>query len=346
MVVSSRCARRDRRVAGVEQREAAGAVGRFHHAGLEAALPDGRGLLVAGDAEDADRRRRTDPAASCRNRRRSRAPPAAARPARRTARAAPRPIGRCGCRAAACAPHWWRRSRAPCRRSAATAGSVSTVPKASLPGLRRLARARHVVEQPGDLGRREIRIEQQPGALGDQLLVARRARSAAQASAVRRSCQTMALWIGLPVARSQTIVVSRWLVMPIAATSFAATPALAIAARTVATDGGPDFLRVVLDPAGRADRSAETPAARSPTGASASSNTIARVEVVPWSMARRWLGNVGLRTRLDYSAAARPLVSMNRVERRDGLRRRDASPSLDRRHSTSSAVSAHSWRIR
>ena len=59
--------------------------------------------------------------------------------------------------------------------------------------------------------------------------------SAAQASCVRRSCQTIALWIGLPVARSQMIVVSRWLVMPIAATSSAVTSALAIAARAVAT---------------------------------------------------------------------------------------------------------------
>ena len=61
------------------------------------------------------------------------------------------------------------------------------------------------------------------------------ARSAAQASAVRRSCQTMALWIGLPLTRSQTIVVSRWLVMPMPAMSLAATPAFAIASRTVAT---------------------------------------------------------------------------------------------------------------
>jgi hypothetical protein len=38
--------------AGVEQREAAGAVGRFHHARREARLPDGRGLLVAGHAAD------------------------------------------------------------------------------------------------------------------------------------------------------------------------------------------------------------------------------------------------------------------------------------------------------
>ena len=60
-------------------------------------------------------------------------------------------------------------------------------------------------------------------------------RSAAQASAVRRSCQTMAWWIGRPVARSHTIAVSRWLVMPMPAISFASTPARAIAARTVAT---------------------------------------------------------------------------------------------------------------
>jgi hypothetical protein len=41
--------------------------------------------------------------------------------------------------------------------------------------------------------------------------------------AVRRSCQTMALQIGCPVVRSQTTVVSRWLVIPMAATSAALT---------------------------------------------------------------------------------------------------------------------------
>ncbi len=46
---------------------------------------------------------------------------------------------------------------------------------------------------------------------------------------MRRSCQTIALWIGRPLARSQTTTVSRWLVMPIAATSRAATPARASA---------------------------------------------------------------------------------------------------------------------
>ena len=40
--------------AGVEQREATGAVGRFHHAGREAGLADGRSLLVAGNAANGD----------------------------------------------------------------------------------------------------------------------------------------------------------------------------------------------------------------------------------------------------------------------------------------------------
>ena len=44
-----------RRGAGVEQREAAGAVGRLDHARREAGLADGGGLLVAGDAGDRDR---------------------------------------------------------------------------------------------------------------------------------------------------------------------------------------------------------------------------------------------------------------------------------------------------
>ena len=39
-----------------------------------------------------------------------------------------------------------------------------------------------------------------------------------QKGAVRRHCQTMALWMGSPVRRSQRMVVSRWLVMPMAAT--------------------------------------------------------------------------------------------------------------------------------
>ena len=55
-----------------------------------------------------------------------------------------------------------------------------------------------------------------------------------QKEAVRRSCHTMALQIGLPEAASQTMVVSRWLVMPMATISQPRTCATAslTAART------------------------------------------------------------------------------------------------------------------
>ena len=77
MVVRSRLRETTGSGAGVEQGEAAGAIGRFHHAGREAGLPDGGGLLVAGDAADRD-----GPAEQLRRgraemRRRSPGPPAA-----------------------------------------------------------------------------------------------------------------------------------------------------------------------------------------------------------------------------------------------------------------------------
>ena len=62
-----------------------------------------------------------------------------------------------------------------------------------------------------------------------------RSACSAQKAAVRRSCQTMAGAMGSPLARSQITVVSRWLVMPSAAMSAAATPACASAPRTQAT---------------------------------------------------------------------------------------------------------------
>jgi hypothetical protein len=54
------------------------------------------------------------------------------------------------------------------------------------------------------------------------------------ASRVRVSCQTIALYTGLPVAFSQTTAVSRWFVIPIAVRSDAATPPLSIAPRITA----------------------------------------------------------------------------------------------------------------
>ena len=56
-----------------------------------------------------------------------------------------------------------------------------------------------------------------------------------QSCAVRRSCQTMARCSGASLRRLQSATVSRWLVMPTAATSFPETPARASARRSVET---------------------------------------------------------------------------------------------------------------
>ena len=111
---------------------------------------------------------------------------------------------------------------------------LSTVPKASLPWL---ARSR----APGTLSSiQRILVAEKYESIGKPVFsrtMASRPRSfsSSQKSAVRRSCQTMALYTGRPVSRSQTMVVSRWLVMPMAAidapfnpacvTASAATPA-------------------------------------------------------------------------------------------------------------------------
>ena len=50
-----------------------------------------------------------------------------------------------------------------------------------------------------------------------------------QYSLVRRHCQTMAWWMGSPVTLSQTMAVSRWLVMPMAAMSAAVAPIFCMA---------------------------------------------------------------------------------------------------------------------
>ena len=82
---------------------------------------------------------------------------------------------------------------------------LSTVPAASSPASA-VAGAGDVVEQPGDLGGREIGVEHQPGRSAIQ---PRRSRCRSQKAAVRRSCQTRAGPIAWPVFRSQTTVVSR-----------------------------------------------------------------------------------------------------------------------------------------
>ena len=83
--------RRHRLGAGVEQHEAAGAVGVLRRARLEAGLAEERRLLIAGIAGDGNRPRRTAPDRSGRRPRSTTAPPAASRAARRAASAARRP---------------------------------------------------------------------------------------------------------------------------------------------------------------------------------------------------------------------------------------------------------------
>ena len=79
MVVSRRLRERDALDAGIEKRETAGAVGRLHHAGLETALPNRGGLLIAGDAENTDRPAEQVRALFRRTCRRNRAHPASRR---------------------------------------------------------------------------------------------------------------------------------------------------------------------------------------------------------------------------------------------------------------------------
>ncbi len=111
------------------------------------------------------------------------------------------------------------------------------------------------------------------------------ARSAAQIAAVRRSCQTMAFWSGAPVARSQTSVVSRWLVMPMAAIPAAPSGVFEIASRQVSSvEAQISAGSCSTQPdCGKICGNSFWAIAAMPR---ASSKRIARLDVVPWSMAR------------------------------------------------------------
>ena len=73
------------------------------------------------------------------------------------------------------------------------------------------------------------------------------ATSSLQRSAVRVSCQTIAFAIGMPVARSQTTIVSRWFVIPTPATRPMSTSAEHLAG--AGGDRLEDLERIVLDEA-------------------------------------------------------------------------------------------------
>ena len=109
-------------------------------------------------------------------------------------------------------------------------------------------------------------------------------RSAAHSPAVRRSCQTIARWIGRPVDRSHTIAVSRWFAIPMAATAPAPQPAFPSTVRTVATVVVQRSSASCSTSPGRGKCWAKGSWATAATRAD-SSKSRARVDVVPWSMA-------------------------------------------------------------
>ena len=113
--------------------------------------------------------------------------------------------------------------------------------------------------------------------------------SSLQILSVRVSCQTMALWYGLPVFLSQTTVVSRWLVTPTAAMSAAVAPRFLqaplitswvraqISSGSCSTQPGLGIDLLVLQ------------SGAMPTDSPAWLKIMQRVLVVPWSIAATYL---------------------------------------------------------
>src|SRR5947207_4951955 len=106
----------------------------------------------------------------------------------------------------------------------------------------------------------------------------------------------MALCTGFPVARSHTTAVSRWLVMPMPARSLASSLALASAPRHTSTVARQISSGSCPSQPGLGKICGSSFCAEA-TGRRATSNTMARVLVVPWSMARMCLPAI-LRPRL------------------------------------------------
>ncbi len=241
-------ARAHRLGAGVEQRKTAGAVGRLHHAGREAALPDGRGLLVAGDAEDADR------AAEQLGRGRAEIGGAIAhlrqQPGRDPEHAGERIVP------LAAANIEQQRARRVGRIGAMdlAAGQPpqqEAVDRAEgeppLPG--RGARAGDVIEQPGDLGGGEIRIEQQPGLVADGRRFARRP----QRGAVLRGAAVLPDDGVVDRPAGRALPDDRGLALVGDADGghiLGREPGLGHGVAHRRDDARPDLLRIVLDPAG------------------------------------------------------------------------------------------------
>ena len=218
--------------------------------GVEAGLAEQGRLLVAGDARSP----------GCRPAGRSR------RPSRRSGRstAAPR-AGTTWARRTARTARRTRRASDVVEQRAAGVRRVGEVrPAGEVPEHPRVDGAEGEVgagldaalgQQPRQLGGREVRVEHEAGGAGAPGRWPA-ARSSSQRSAVRRSCHTMARCSGRPVRRSQTTVVSRWLVMPTAATGWSRRGRQLAEGRDHRV---PDVVGVVLDPAGAGEVLGELP---------------------------------------------------------------------------------------
>ena len=202
------------------QQEAPGAVGDLvSPAG--AGLTEEGGLLVAGDPGDRDGARRTAPRGLAED-------AGAAATSGSTARGKPETAGELLVPVAL----WMSnssvrealRASVRCLRRGSAARSARS-PPCRRPGRRprpRRARRGRCRGSSAAWSRRSRGPAARPVARAPRASPARR--SASQLSAVRRSCQTMAVAARAPVARSQTMVVSRWLVMPMAATRSSPAP--------------------------------------------------------------------------------------------------------------------------
>ena len=167
---SGRCADCTTLVAGVQQHEAAGAVGVLRHAGAVAGLAEHRRLLVAGDAADDERLAEDAGAAACRRR----APTGctSGRIARGTSNS---------CSSSGSHSSMWM-LKSSVREAFETSVTWVRLPvrcqvepgvhraESELAALGARPRAGNVVEQPRDLGAAEIRIDHQAGALAHQAL--------------------------------------------------------------------------------------------------------------------------------------------------------------------------------
>ncbi len=107
-----------------------------------------------------------------------------------------------------------------------------------------------VAQQPLDLGRREVGVDDQAGALAHQRLVAGGAQLRRSARRCGGPARPAPGGSARRVAGSQATTVSRWLVMPIASSSPPWMPASTIASTATRRRHLPDFSGVVLDPAG------------------------------------------------------------------------------------------------